>query len=260
MSLTRFDCHTYRGPKASLDLSSYVLFNPSMEPGCAVIGLSEAQRGGLGSQVACKLALEHFVEGVQEFFKTAAANSLESSQPPQLVLRLQDRDESNSNLLESAFRNANCAVYEFGHKLAAGGKLASSLTGVVIRNSSVAIARVGNGSVYLYRAGELFPFFLEKDNSASVPLLAEHSIGSNALVNVELASVEVAEGDSLIIISERLGKAEERALQSELSTKIFSFANPAQFVAKKLFPAVDNLPLVMFVRIGSEAIYLGEPV
>ncbi len=260
MPLTRLDCHIYRGPKASLDHSAYTAINPNSQPGSLVVGLSSVLRGGLGSQVACKLSLEHYLESVLNFFGENQRVDQTSVEGEQLILRLSDRDELSLRALETAFKNANKGVYDFGHKLAAGGKLAASLLGVVIINSTVATARVGNGSVYLYRGEELFPFFVEKDGGSALPLLAEAAIGSNSLVNVELASVDVEPGDSLIVISERISKAEELAISQDLSNKVFSFANPAQFIAKKLFPAVDNLAMVMCIKFGAEAIYLGEPI
>lgn len=64
-------------------------------------------------------------------------------------------------LLEKAFKAADDSVYQFGHKLAAGGRLSTSLIGLVIEKNLIAAGRVGHGNAYLCREGEVFPFFLK---------------------------------------------------------------------------------------------------
>src|SRR5438552_1732011 len=63
MALTRIDCQITRTLPYSLEDSSYVAFNSTKHPGSLVVGASRAARESIGGQVACRLALESFVEG-----------------------------------------------------------------------------------------------------------------------------------------------------------------------------------------------------
>ena len=86
-----------------------------------------------------------------------------------LVMTLVASKKSNipfEELIIDVIKNANESVYSFGHKLAAGGRMASSLLGIVIEENTIAAGRVGAGSAYLYREGDLFSFFESSADSA----------------------------------------------------------------------------------------------
>src|SRR4051812_17335992 len=100
MPLTRVDCHYLnRNESVSGGASAFVVLNPVRRPGTIVAAGSTAHRENIGSQVACKLAIEHFVEGVLDRF---------SGGPEE------DSTEAGSELsvevLEMAFRRANSSV------------------------------------------------------------------------------------------------------------------------------------------------------
>ena len=148
MALTRLDCHTFRGEQAPKEVSSFVAINPHLQPARAVFAGSSAIRDSVGSQVAYRLALDYFIQGVEECFteKGLGASSLSA-------------EELTVKVVEDAFRVANTSVYSFGHKLSAGGRMAATLLGVVIDQGRLATGRVGYGSVYLFRNRQLYPFF-----------------------------------------------------------------------------------------------------
>src|SRR4051794_26630480 len=99
--LSRIDCHIFRGAEASIDTSSYIALNPTRKPGSLLIAASTAVRESIGSQVACRLALEHFVNGVLSFFEDGRHANQTGSDGVQ--------DEISQEILEAAFKNANAS-------------------------------------------------------------------------------------------------------------------------------------------------------
>jgi len=244
MSFTRIDSHFFRGEAASYDTSSFTALNPDKQPGSFVAAGATAGRESLGGQVACKLSLEHFVDGVLGYFDGREPRSK------------REDGEISLEVLETAFRKANNSVYQFGHSLAAGGRMAASLIGIVIEHDVVAAGRVGFGSAYLVRAGEAHPFF---DNAPS-----DHKrlsfIGSNSLVPVELAAVPIEEGDMVVIFSDFLDSEKESNLGKFLSDYEFNEGEPCADLCQYLFPDLADLSYAMIARIGPNTIYLSRVV
>lgn len=191
---------------SSRERAAVVALNPESKPGCLVLAGSSAVRDSVGSQVACKLGIEHFVEGVLDFFKDRDSAHSDDSQPNR---------ELSVKVLEAAYRRANRSVYEFGHKLSAGGRMSASLLGVVIEDDVVVAGRVGLGGAYLFRNKELYPFF---DQSA-LQKRPKSELGVNSLVAVELASIRAAESDIIVLFSCELSPLEEDNLKSCLVNK-----------------------------------------
>lgn len=260
MPITYLQCHSFRGKAATADKSSFLAFNPAQMPGSLVMAGARAVKDSIGSQVACRLSLEHFTGGVLNFFEEQPAQSSADNSRD-----ISDESPKSLAVLEAAFRNANTSVYSFGHKLAAGGRMAASLIGLVLEDRVIAAGRVGGGSAYLYRGGELFPFF-EKQKDKEEHKAGDDFVGANSLVSVELASVPVEAQDVLIVFSNYLTPDEEDAL-SVISHELFSeqnFAkpgnNPCQKLVKLLFTEPENVPFVLLTQVGPETIYLADAV
>ncbi|MCB0339245.1 MAG: protein phosphatase 2C domain-containing protein [Bdellovibrionales bacterium] len=258
MGLTRIDCQLFRGNSATVSSSSYVVLNPNRKPGSMVIAGSSAVRAGLGSQVACKLGLENFVKGVFQYYEGSSnSNSLNQVfQEEQLELLPPTENSVNLDILESAFRSANVSVYDFGHQLAAGGRLAASLLGVVVVDEFIAAGKVGDGSVYLFRNDEVMPFFQTSREQTH----SQEYIGMNSLVSVQLASVSVQEGDMIFVFPRSLQDADEAILLEVCPLLLGYPGNRADLLAKKVFAGNDTLPYLMVASVGPEAVYLGEPL
>ena len=250
MSLTRIDCNIYRGPEASAETSSYVALNPTRKPGSLVVACSSAARDSIGSQVACKLSIEHFLHGVLEYFETP----IEMSRPDGIEGYDAKDTEISLEVLEAAFRNANSSVYSFGHQLAAGGRMAASLLGLVVEDNVVAAGRVGGGTAYLFRRGELFPFFEATPKAGS----NETYVGSNSLVTVELASVPIEEGDILVAFSSALSLQDEGELIKALDKVPSQGSIAAEGLARELFPESRKLAFCLCAIIGPNTIYLDQ--
>ena len=252
MSLTRVDCQFFRGESSAAETSSYVALNAGMTPGSLVVAGAWAVREGIGSQVASKLALEHFVEGVLRYFESGKKYvALEGEEPPA---------EVSLQVLETAFRSANAAVFEFGTKLAAGGRMSASLIGFVIEDNSLAAARAGGGSAYLFRAGEVFPFFEESEKKTDDPTLG-HFVGAQTTVSVELAAVPMQEADTVFVFPWTLDAAHEAQLKEFAGHIDFTQPVSCELISRKLFAeGGKDLPFAISARLGPEAIYLATPL
>lgn len=239
--------------------------NPCAQPASVVFVGARAARLGIGSQVAFRLALEHFAEGITSTYGdigSEAGASMAVAPDPVAVL-------------EAGFRTANQGVYQFGHKLAAGGRLAASLIGVVLSRSNLAVGRVGLGSAYLFRDGHLYPFFEEVEGLAG---LEQESIdganpnavkglsfvGINSLVDVELSSVPMTEDDCVVVFSRPLS---ENGL-SRVAETLDGFGSDVEDeeelsrcnveLCRAAFANPETLSYGFLARIGPEAIYLAE--
>ena len=257
MSLTKIDCYFHRGRGASLDTSSYVALNPCQRPGSLVVAGACAARGNIGGQVACRLALEHFVDGVFEHYSEAYRLNGNAAQ-----YNAEGAQESSVAILESAFKRANSSVYDFGHKLAAGGRMAASLIGLVVEDKVIAAGKVGSGSAILLRGGELFPFFEIADESAQQNIAPNNEgfVGSNSLVSVELACVPSCEDDLILIFSGSLTHDQHSEIKRTVGDLLSEPFSTCADVANKLRALIGEMAFFVAARVGPEAVYLSRAV
>ena len=266
MKPTRLDCHLYRGDHAAADGSSFVALNPLVRPAQMVFAGSSAIRDSLGSHVAYRLALDYFVVGVEHHYSSSVGQS-----------RSLGEEEGVIAVLEEAFRSANTSVYGFGHKLAAGGRMAASLLGVVIEGGRLATGRVGFGSVYLFRGGELFPFFEAPEGGDTQVGDAKEQpdeyhtrncsfIGSNAMVDVELASVVLQPEDIVCVFSRPLTTLNETLLFEFLdnlridSREASRNAGTAERLCSDVFTEPETLSFAMVACVGPDSIFCSQVV
>lgn len=270
MALTRIDSSLYRGRKAADDASSYVSLNPLAKPSQLVFAGATAIRAGLGSQVAYRLALDYFMKGVESHYVKLPSQELPARS-----------DEEVVGVIEDAFRSANSSVYSFGHKLAAGGRMSASLLGLVIENGRLSTGRVGYATVYLFRKKQLFPFFEqpERDESTKVGDAAEFPdeatmrqrsfVGSNSIVDVELASVVLEAGDVLCVFSRPLTSLNEtllfeclETLQGEGFPEDFGdgVSQVAERICNDVFTEPESLSFAAVITVGPDVIYCDQVV
>lgn len=236
------ECFVFRGPERSLDSSNYVFFNPIGKPGCTVMAGSSAAHNSLGSQVACRLALEHFSQALLDYF---------SRHDP-----TQQQDDCSVAAIENAFREANQSVYRFGHSLAAGGRLAAVFMSLVYiptadGGASFCVGRVGNGAAYLLRDGSLFPFFEggpEGENQES-----ENYLGTNSLVSVDIANVPVEPGDRVFLFSEPLSLLAVSDLEGLVSEPHVPSMSE---LSKVLFDEPAQVGFSFSLQVGAHTVFL----
>jgi len=266
MSSTRLDCHLFRGESAAKDGSSFIAVNPLLKPSQVVFAGSSAVRDSVASHVAYRLALDYFLVGVEHHYTSSAGTA-----------RALGDEDGVVSVLEEAFRSANTSVYGFGHKMAAGGRMAASLLGVVIEGGRLATGRVGYGSVYLFRNGQLFPFFESPQvGESKVGDAQEHPseyesrmmafIGSNAMVDVELASVELLPEDIVCVFSRPLTTLNETLLfefldNLQIDSRIAS-KNPdiAERLCADVFTEPETISFALVACVGPEAIFCSRVV
>ncbi len=267
MTLTRLDCDIFRGAEAVPDASAFVALNPAMKPAQMVFAGSTAAIQGVGAQVAYRLAIDYFVEGVVNHVAQFGQTPVQSA----------DDEESAVEVLEAAFRLANSSVYGFGHKLAAGGRMAASLLAFIVDHQRFAAARVGQGSVYLFRNKQLFPFFgsdgVDRSIVGDVPEYStdpasqrQTFIGSHSIIDVEVASVTLHPGDYVVAFSRPLTTLNETLLFQHLEVLAgegFPEVQPygmAEQMCLDVFTQADTLSFACMVGLGPEVIYCSKIV
>lgn len=268
MAITRLDCDIFRGSGALADASAYVALNPALKPTQMVFAGSTAVIQGVGSQVAYRLALDYFVEGLLGHLKRGAQSS-------DGEVSKDDNDDAAVNALEAAFRAANASVYGFGHKLAAGGRMAASLLAFVVDNQRFAAARVGHGSVYLFRGNQLFPFFSSDGVDRSLvgdidefggeaQTQRQVYVGSHSIIDVEVASVELNPGDYVVAFSRPLTTLNETLLFQHLevlTSEGFPQSQPARMAEQMcldVFTQSDTVSFACLAALGPEVIYCSK--
>lgn len=244
MALTRIDCAIYRGVSASIESSAFLAINPSRRPGNLVISGAVAGREALGGQVACRLAIEHFVDAVLDYYEQNPAQV--GGTPP-------EGGELSVRILEKAFQRANSSVYEFGHRLSAGGRLGASLLGLAVEQRTVAAGRVGQGAAYLARNHEFCPFFERRVGSAPRNL-----VGENSLVTVELSSIPIEEGDVIFVFGRELDQDEQDGVSACVRQLRTGGSDAFSHIVETLFEDADALPFALCAMMGPEVIYLGS--
>lgn len=245
MALTRIDCQIFRGADCTPERSLYAVINPTREPGSLVAAGSIAARDNLGGQVACRLSLEHFVESILE--GSAGSPQVNASSG----LSAEDRCVE---IIESAFRSANTSVYEFGHKLAAGGRMAASLIGFYIRDGIIAAGRAGSVSAYLIRDGEVCPFFAE----GAAGEKGTGFVGENSVVTVELSSIELRAHDLIIALPTVLGEEQRAILTGYALRPLSEESRPLTPLIEALYLNTGQIAFALQAQVGPEVIYLNR--
>ena len=150
-------------------------------------GVLEGVHASLGSHIAVKMARDALVEEA-----LAAAE-----RPP----------EAGGIALEvvrSVFREVNAKVYDYGHRMAAGGQVSAKALIASCDGQRVSIGQAGEYESFLRRGEKLMPFF-DRSGAAEVKQqrggVLERFIGANSKILVDLASVAVREGDLIIVTS-----------------------------------------------------------
>lgn len=260
MAFTNIDCD-YLKVGDSSESSFFSVLRPLPKNGSLVAVGSLAARDSLGGQLASKLALEHFTGGITDFF-----SDLENRDIASLDSDVEVMTDEALKAIEAAFRRANSSVYSFGHKLAAGGRMAASMIGLVLLERVVSVGRVGVPSAYLYRNSEVYPFFStaqQADAGEEASDLGSH-IGSASLVSVQLSSVVLEEFDTVFLFSQALNDRQLGWLYSVLDKEDVRSDNICTRVLQKInenhTEFRNDFSFAMALTVGPDAIYLNDEV
>ena len=146
----------------------------------------ESGRGGITSQIALQMSLTSAVEKAQQM-----------AEGP----REEEDSLSASNIVREVFREANQQVYHYAHRMAAAGQVGATGLICAYDGQRFAVARVGRYESYLWRGGELLRLHQPQAETESEPGagVLQRFIGANAQILVDLASVNLSEGDTVIL-------------------------------------------------------------
>lgn len=250
--ITRFDCAFLKGTAATADSAFCTVLNPASTPGSIVVGGSLAARESIGGHVASKLAIEHFVDETIRFFREPELPWGHSTGDSEAVTG------ENVKALEAAFKKANTSVYSFGHRLAAGGRMAASLIGAVLRDQVISVGRVGSPAAYLCRGSEVFPFF--EPSSADVAESDRNGefVGLASLVSIQLSSLVLEENDLLIFASCELDTSHMNRLFRVMNDMAQGVEFECDDILRRLFPRGADMDFVVIIQAGPETIFLNE--
>ncbi len=240
LSLTKIDCTVTGGSSLLAKGELYSIFNPIREPGCVVSVFSAPARDTVSGTIASKLALDHFISAITEVLSKPSAHDPES----RVV-----------SALEYAFKEANRNVYEFGHQLAAGGRMGTSLMAIVVERGVIAIGKTDAGSVYIVRNGEVVPFFIEAHRDSQ---MSPNFVGLNSLVNVEVSSLPLQSGDEILGFSKTLSVDEEMKLVDSVQIGLIGAGSNIPNAHEHLFADRKEVPVMLDISVGPEGIYLAE--
>ena len=210
---------------------SSVAFTPRSSPGALIVAIASKAREALGGVVASRLALEHFSEGALEGWS----------------------DSDGPKSLEEGFRNANRAVFDFGARLSAGGRLAASLIAVAVDRNEIALARAGRGGAYLFREGQIFPFFEEEVLAhPDDPVLGIY-VGAQPKITVQTSAIPCGSRDTVLLLSRTLSSDEIERIEDALDLA----GNKQEAYLRKL---ITQFEFGMSFTIVSDVVYLSVPV
>lgn len=249
MSLTKVDCVIAESPLPHDPGELFSVLNPIARPGCIVAGFVKAISHTVSGQIASRLALEHYLDSTSQFL-TQKRTALLSGERDTIILEA----------LERAFREANRSVYDFGHKLAAGGRMGASLLGLILYDSFIAVGKSDIGSVYIVRSGEVVPFFVEESNLDGNTSLTRNLVGANSLVNIELSSLPLEPNDQVIAFARTVLPKEEAKLVDCVRAGFLDSTSAMKFLSSQVFSANVETPATVIINLGPEGIYLEEAV
>jgi PPM family protein phosphatase len=156
---------------------------------------------GMGGAAAGEIASEMAVKTIRESLMQAAAN-------PDICARLQ-----------SATEKANQQIWNFARQNLQFKGMGATLTAVLIQQASAFIAQVGDSRAYLIRGNRIKQLTKDQslvqalidsgavapDQTDSIPQnVITQALGTSPTVDVAISSVELSQGDTLIVCSDGL--------------------------------------------------------
>lgn len=163
----------------------------------------EGVRGTITSQIAVKMAFDA---------------ALERSLDPTLG---KTTSPLASAVVREAFKEANARVYQYGHRMGAGGTMAASGVLAALADGRFTVGRVGSYEGFLFRAGAITPLFepAEAQPRPTAGVLTRF-IGANAQILVDLASLEVRDEDIIVFTTATLDSAALRICEELLGSSL----------------------------------------
>ena len=201
-------------------------------------------RNSITAQIAVKMALDAALERALE------TTSAESDLP------------LASNVVRESFKEANSRVYQYGHRMGAGGSMGATGMIASYADSRFTMGRVGDYEGYLIRGGGFLPLFERAEKDIPKAGVRSRYIGANAQVLVDLASLEVLSGDLVAFTNLPLTNETSEVFREALdkSLPLTERATTAVKRVSALVGAADHQPILALLQIGRPTIVLREVV
>lgn len=180
--------------KSSQSINALTL---GLTPGPLLISALECTKESLTSRIAVRIGTDALVE------KSA--------------------DEVTSNattIVRQALKEANSRVYEYSHRMGAGGKMGASGLVAVFDGSSFTVGKVGAYLGYAWRSNEFVSLF--KDERSEQSGVLDRFLGANVQVLVDLATVPTQPGDICLITNVLLSLDTQQDITAGIRAKISS--------------------------------------
>jgi len=243
--------------------NSFFSFSADLFPGNDVfperpvfLAFVEGFGGNITSQIAVRMALDAMkTEALSFSSKSTSAGESKGGKNNSSRIGLE--------FLQSAFREANQQVYQYGHRMLAGGHLGAMAMLLVFDGKKCSLGRVGSYGAFLWRQGKLQPFYespAEREVHSKQPGMRDHFIGANAQILVDLAAVSMRDGDVVVLTSlatsEKLFAVGEKVLREMTSldeaVKEFSYEMLGSLVEeKRLFFQSQQMNLEMMPQASA---------
>jgi hypothetical protein len=155
----------------------------------------EGARGSLSSQIAAQMSAASALDAILSFEE---GHSKDSAQ------QFNDDVPLATAIVRSGIKTANADVYSYAHKMGAGGKIGATGFVSCFAHSRCSIARVGAYAVYACRDGRVLDLFEQTSESSDKEQygVLQRFIGANSQVLVDLISLELKAGDSILFTSQ----------------------------------------------------------
>ncbi|MFN8389635.1 MAG: PP2C family serine/threonine-protein phosphatase [Bdellovibrionota bacterium] len=207
----------------------------------------EGLRGSITSQIAVKMSSDAAIARATEIASTHTTE-----------------DGAATEVVRESFKSANSEVYQYGHRMGAGGKMGA--TGLIagVAGAKLAVGRVGAYEGFLCRDRSIVPIF--EPHAAAKP---EHApgmlarfIGANAQILVDLAAVKLKDND-LIVLTTLQDNPQVRAAVEAAAEEKVPLEERARMIARAAVNAgygAEREMVVVAIRVGRPTIMLREVV
>lgn len=218
-----------------------------LESAPVLLALVEGVGGGITGQIAAQLAIDAIVDRALEVVEESPAGEEET-----LV----------SRVIREAFKKANQEVYRYAHKMQAGGRVAADGFVAAFDGTHFSVARVGPFEGFVSRSGEVVELYERKSSSASAGTL-DRFIGANAQILVDVATLNLRDGD-MVILTTFPGDAGVTAVVEEVlsaSDNLESAAAELVFGILGLSVGLKANPVYQLERdLTAVLLHVGRPV
>lgn len=186
---------------------------------------------GMGGHASGEIASKIAIDVMREYFETIKSGAL-----PQIG-RYQKEFSEETNLIGSAVRLANKAIYDAVGDMPQWKGMGTTIAAVLIRGNRMSVAHVGDSRVYLVRAGGIAQLtddhslvyeqvrrdLLTKDEAEKSEMrhILTRALGVSSDVEVDFEELTLAPNDIVILCTDGLNTmvSDEDILSLVMSTK-----------------------------------------